>query len=100
MLLILNDQNTLLHIDFQTGELIDSIYLGSLQRCKFRYIGWETYMKTVLVQSIDSLTKSKGKVICYNIILSIRPLKFIACFELETRVSLSICKLLPLIKTK
>lgn len=86
MLLILNDHNKLLVIDFDTGELIDTIYLGSMERCKFTYIGWEKYMETILIQSTDLMAQTDGRVISYNILMSIWPLKFIACFDIECHI--------------
>ncbi|XP_053203099.1 DDB1- and CUL4-associated factor 17-like [Panonychus citri] len=85
-LFVVTDHNRLLHLDFDTGQLFDSIFLGSLERCKFTYIQWETCPNTIAIGSKEIKYKNSNEIYSYIVIMGIMPLKFIACIKIDSNV--------------
>lgn len=89
--MVLTRDNWLFRYNNVTGELLQKIYLNNPSTgYKYVNLNWECQGETLHLQS-TYFTKSRRK--CPEIvqavaIFSIFPLKFIAKFEIETRVSI------------
>lgn len=82
----ITEENHLIRLASETGELLDNIYLGSTY--EFTSLSWETYGKRLVLQT-DKHQKNKRKdtsILLAFCLMSIFPLEFVALFELETAV--------------
>ena len=83
-LILLSDSNFLHRLNLETGQVLDTFYLGPLSRSKFISLDWAKENEALLLSSKIKNDKD------LMIILSINPLKFEACFVIDHKVGLLI----------
>lgn len=85
----LTKDNWLNSYDNLTGQKLQDIYLGPLNRYKFKRVEWETHGENIIVTSIQNQIQVQGtrpRVLVAIAMLSAFPLEFIALLEIDRKI--------------
>lgn len=89
-LMTLSSTNVLTSYDNEIGQALQSVYIGPLERSKFRHLDWERHGETIVVLSTlnpaASSSPGKSRILVVIAWFSVFPLQFIAMLEIDREV--------------